>query len=67
MPDLEEVCGSPPDMKPRSTAKGGTMLELEGSGACPSKEPGAEEMASVGEQGLLDLEKNYFTYERCHP
>lgn len=54
-------------MKPRSTAKGGTVLELEDSGACPSKEPGAEEMASVGEQGLLDLEKNYFTYERCHP
>ena len=45
----------------------GNMLELENSGAHPSKEHGAEEMASVEKQGFLALEKNYFTYERCHP
>ena len=67
VPDPEEACRSPPDTKPRSTAKGGHALELENSGVYPSKKRGAEEMASVGKQGFLASEKNYFTYERCHP
>jgi len=36
----------------------GNTLELENSGAYPSKEHGAEEMASVEKQGFLALEKN---------
>lgn len=50
--------GSPPGTNPGPRSKTGNMLELENLGTHPSEENVAEERATVGTQGFLDLEEN---------